>query len=104
MKYYLLEDKTYRPATLMEWSEQFEEMSVNKTKHVGNDIIGDYHISTVWLGLDHNFLGGKPLVFETMVFEHPRDSCDIYMERYSTWDEAVEGHKTAIEWVKMNYG
>jgi hypothetical protein len=33
-----------------------------------------------------------------MIFKAKR-SLD-YCERYSTWDEALEGHNKAIEWVK----
>lgn len=47
-------------------------------------------ISTVFLGLDHNFLDrGPPHLFETLVFggEHAYE-----MMRYATWDEAVQGH------------
>lgn len=98
--YYLNDDKTYRPATLNEWSTQFEEMSINHTKHVANDIVNGCHISTVWLGLDHNHFGGRPLILETMVFNAEKGGEDIYCERYSTWAEAAEGHKKAVEWVK----
>lgn len=98
-KYYLNEDKTYRPATLMEWSEQFENMD----RHVGSDNVLGKRVSTVWLGLDHGFQGGEPLVFETMVFSEYNGGTDIYMDRYSTWDDAVAGHQKAIEWVKKHY-
>ena len=100
MKYYLNEDKTYRPAELMEWAEQFENMN----RHVGSDMVDGKRVSTVWLGLDHSFGGDKPMLFETMVFSEHEPHTDIYMERYSTWDEAVEGHQKAIDWVKKHYG
>ncbi len=99
-KYYLNEDKTYRPAELMEWAMQFEQLSQEHKRHVGNDMIDGLHISTVWLGLDHNYFGGRPLVFETMIFDTPTGGNDIYCERYTTWEEAEEGHQKAIEWVK----
>lgn len=98
--YYLNEDKTYRPASLHEWATQFEHME----RHVGDDMVLGKHVSTVWLGLDHNLYGGEPHVFETMIFSEHESRTDIYMERYSTWDEAVEGHKAAIEWVNKHYG
>src|SRR5262245_14898324 len=47
-------------------------------------------ISTVFLGLDHQWMDGPPLLFETMVFNGP---CNEFQERYSTWKEAEEGHK-----------
>jgi hypothetical protein len=34
-----------------------------------------------------------------MVFDEPKSGTDIYMDRYTTWDEAIEGHKKAIQWV-----
>jgi hypothetical protein len=49
-------------------------------------------VSTVFLGIDHNFGNGPPLLFETMVFGGEYDG---YCKRYSTWEEAEGGHKTA---------
>lgn len=92
-KYFLNEDKTYRPCSLMEWGTQHETMD----KHVAQDEINDCWIATVWLGLDLNHWGGPPLVFETMVF---KEESDIYCDRYTTWTEAEDGHQKAIEWVK----
>lgn len=54
----------------------------------------DYRISTVWLGLDHNFGGGAPILFETMVFGF--DGADNYMQRYSTEEEARAGHAETL--------
>lgn len=99
MKYYLNKDKTYRRAELMEWAEQFERMS----RHVACEVVLGKKVSTIWLGLDHSFCGGEPLVFETMVFSEYDRGTDIYMDRYSTWDKAIAGHQKAIEWVKKNY-
>jgi len=51
-------------------------------------------ISTVFLGLDHNFsISGPPILFETMIFT-ARDDDPLYgeMDRYSTWEEAEAGH------------
>ncbi len=94
--YFLNEDHTYSPCDLMTWANQFE-----KGNKVADDIIDGKHVSTIWLGLDHNFLAkGPPLVFETMVFDEPESGHDIYMDRYTTWQQALEGHNKAIEWVK----
>jgi hypothetical protein len=52
-------------------------------------------VSTVFLGLDHERLAGRPpLVFETLVI---RDGHDEECVRYSTWDAAVQGHAVACE-------
>ena len=59
---------------------------------------GDVRVSTVFLGLDHQFGSGPPLLFETMIFggEH-----NEYQERYSTWEEAEAGHKVACDLVGL---
>jgi hypothetical protein len=60
--------------------------------------IGDIHVSTVFLGIDHNFSDdGPPLLFETMIFggEHDR-----HQTRCSTWEEAEAMHKAALELVE----
>lgn len=55
-------------------------------------------VSTIWLGLDHSFSGGSPLIFETMVFLTNRDGevetwNEIAADRYSTEEEALKGHE-----------
>lgn len=55
---------------------------------VASTVIGAVHISTVWLGLDHGLGRTKPpQIFETMVF-----GAKYPTRRYSTADEAYEGH------------
>jgi hypothetical protein len=57
-------------------------------------------VSTVFLGLDHNFSGkGPPSLFETMVF-NADNAAEEYQERYANLEEAIEGHGRAIEWAK----
>lgn len=98
--YKLNEDKTCSPCSSDEWAEQREEMAKNNSKHVASDTVNGKWISTVWLGLNHQWQDGEPpLIFETMVFESG-DFHDIYCDRYSTWQEAEEGHKRAVQWVK----
>ncbi len=66
-------------------------------KRVGLTEINEVKVSTVWLGLDHSFgIGEKPLIFETMIFGGAHNG---YQERYSTEEEAREGHKRAVELV-----
>ena len=50
---------------------------------------GDVRVSTVFLGHDHNFMGGRPVLWETLVFNGPLDN---EMERYYTREEAEAGH------------
>ena len=70
---------------------------------VKKDDVGDYFVSTVFLGLDHAFGGGEPLLFETMIFKKEDGKVnyrDVYCDRYSTWEEAEEGHKKALKFAK----
>jgi hypothetical protein len=60
-------------------------------------------VSTVWLGLDHNFWSLSPdhpiKIFETMIFDH--DGYWDYQRRYSTEEEARQGHADAIKLVQL---
>jgi hypothetical protein len=69
-------------------------------EHIGDDDVNGKWVSTVWLGIDHNYFGGTPLLFETMVFENRESGIDLYCERHSSWGAAKEGHKKAVQWAK----
>lgn len=64
-----------------------------------------YLVSTVDLGLNHNFLKeGKPIYYETMVFLIDKDKKqpeESFMQaRYSTEKQAKKGHKFMVRLVK----
>lgn len=60
-----------------------------------SDASVSYRVSTVWLGVNHNYVdGGPPILFETMVFGP--ENADEYMQRYATEDEARAGHAETI--------
>jgi hypothetical protein len=63
-------------------------------RHVALDTVGDVRVSTVFLGLDHRFGPGSPVLFETMVFGGPLDQ---EQNRYATWDEALAGHHALLK-------
>ena len=64
--------------------------------------VGDYKVSTVDLGIDHNLGIGKSLYYETMIFSDNKDNpFDSYQERYATEKEARKGHKKAIAYVEQ---
>lgn len=65
---------------------------------VGRTTIGDYKVSTVFLVYDHGF-GDKPLLFETMIMHSEQGFLDDIIWRYSTWDEALAGHRDAVNYV-----
>ncbi len=79
---------------LLEWARWLETAE----RHVGNDRIGDVHVSTVFLGLDHSFGRPVPILWETMIFggEH-----DQYQERYSSQEDALAGHARACALVAL---
>ena len=52
-------------------------------------------LKPVFLGLDHSFGSGPPLLFETMIF--PTGDNDEYQTRAETREQALEQHITAIE-------
>lgn len=91
---YILDGHSVVPADLMTWARWFE----TSDRHVANDIVGGHRVSTVFLGINHRFIGdGPPLVFETMIFGGPRDG---WQERCSTWDEAEAMHARAMALVR----
>lgn len=63
-------------------------------KRVGNTVVGECTVSTVWLGLDHQYGPGAPLIFETMVFGGKWDN---EMARYSTEEQAMRGHLDVLD-------
>lgn len=73
-------------------------------KIIKQEVVGDYFISTVWLGVPH---GMGCHYFETMVFrppegfEDPRETLGETMDcyRYCTKEEAIQGHEEVVkEW------
>lgn len=65
-------------------------------RFVGRDILmTGVYVSTVWLGINHNFGGGKPLIFESMVFPS-RGNGEYDQIRYHTEAEALNGHKKLV--------
>lgn len=91
---YILEGRTPVPADLMTWARWYE--TADRT--VAKSAVGPYRVSTVFLGLNHAFGDGPPLIFETMVFGP--DSDDVWCERCSTWDQAEAQHAQGIAWAE----
>ena len=84
-------DRDGEPMTLMEWVTRCTDPSAAR---VAADSIGDAEVSTVWIGIDLNWLDdGPPLIFETMVFGGQLDGHTV---RYSTEADAREGHARMV--------
>lgn len=92
--YYKLDGRRVVPCKdLLEWAQWFETAE----RHVADDSVEGYRVSTVFLGMDHSFSpgDGPPVVFETMIFAPVGDY--EAMDRYCTWEEAEAGHREMLQ-------
>jgi hypothetical protein len=94
--YYRLDGHISVPCSLIEWATQGEDprrrtaddpWRVDRTP-----LFDDVYVSTVFLGLDHQYGDGPPLLFETMVFGLD----DEYYDRCSTWEQAEAQHTRVV--------
>jgi hypothetical protein len=105
MKKYILDGhKAVEEPDILKWAAWFEGANkiVKKdtaTVTVGGEKAGEIRISTVFLGIDHSFNGGEPILFETMVFG---GKLDQEMDRCSTWEAAEKMHELMCEKVKLS--
>lgn len=77
---------------IIEWARGFDM----EHRRVAETVIDNVRVSTVFLGIDHAFDGGPPVLWETMIFggEH-----DEYCDRYTSRADAVAGHTRAVDMV-----
>jgi len=80
------------------WGLWFERASRDRSRIVAQDRdeqpgAPDVLVSTIFLGLDHNFrLSGPPVLWETMILGGPEDG---YQRRYTSRAAALAGHAEA---------
>lgn len=87
---YILEGKRpIKTDSSMIWAKWFK--TANRT--VKKTTIGEVTVSTVFLGVEHGFSNGKPLLFETIIFGGKFDG---EIDRYTSYAEAEEGHKKTV--------
>jgi hypothetical protein len=97
MNYILdVDGRTPKPEpNILKWAMWFEtaDRTVRRTALKRGDPPEEYCVvSTVFLGLDHNFRGvGPPVLFETMVFADGSDAFNI-QQRCVTWADAERQH------------
>ena len=103
---YILVGQTPVPCDdLIEWATWFGD---NEHRQVRLTKVGRWHVSTIFLGLDHRWsLKGPPLLFETMTWkrvkpykdsfgiEHNRKFSDV-QQRCATWPEAEKQHERIV--------
>lgn len=95
--YILDENKNPVPATAAEFDSFFPNCSL------GRDKVNGCTVSTVFLGMDFNPIGGLPMLFETMIFTNRKGSYKRLhqkMARYCTYEEALFRHATIVRAVK----
>lgn len=109
-----LENEKIIPCTLEEWAAWDPDREL---RIIGRDDSPTHLVSTIFLGLNHAFHGAvRPHWFETMIFDTSTAGTEydlgtgktwvskigdvIYEERYTTLEEAREGHQAALAWLK----
>jgi hypothetical protein len=89
---YILKGKKFYPATYLEfarWREIPGRVRVALTQ------LPNEKVSTVFLGLDHQWVvGSPPILFETMIFG---GSADGYQCRYNTYEQAAASHRQVVK-------
>ena len=82
--------------TVQEWAAWFE----HNARHVGKTDVGVLWVSTVFLGIDHSQGYGKPILFETMIYNNAMKEWMDYQTRCATWEEAIEMHSKGIDFAE----
>ena len=93
---------------LAEWAALLEDLGTEEARDAykrvaQDDLPNGRWVSTVWLGLNHRFGRGPPLIFETMIAQNSEDEDGVhtwldYQRRYATEAEALAGHDEAVAW------
>jgi len=96
--YYMLDEagEPYEAPDVLTWGLWFETAQ-NRTIAQDRDEAGgeDVMVSTVFLGLDHNFSGdGPPVLWETLVFGGVLDGAQ---RRYTSRAAALAGHQAICQ-------
>ena len=82
-------DREGKLITLRRWATLFEDDEYRTVARTRIDLVV---VSTIWLGIDHGFYGGPPLIFETMTF----GAEDEEQYRYATEEEALQHHADLV--------
>jgi hypothetical protein len=108
MQYYILDPDKRPIPVIFEDYLAFREKNPDSKKafqqyrRVAGDTLEDgTFISTVFLEIDHRFWGASdPILFETMVFS-PNIAIDQELQwRYTSWEDALQGHQRVVTWAQ----
>lgn len=94
--YILVGKKPVSQPDTLKWGKWMQEAD----RHVAKTYYKNLFVSTVFLGMDHGWGRGAPVLFETMVFDESGKGKDKtiaeFFERYCTWGEAEAGHRKIV--------
>ncbi|HEY6371209.1 MAG TPA: hypothetical protein VIX37_11570 [Candidatus Sulfotelmatobacter sp.] len=85
-KYILIGQTPVPEPDVLRWGQWFETAD----RVVFQTQVGASLVSTVFLGIDHQWGKGPPLLFETMIFTD--GEAEDFQQRCSTWLEAEQQH------------
>jgi hypothetical protein len=91
--HYILEGRDPVPADMDTFAAWYYGAGALERRRVAFDTLGAIEVSTVFLGRDHAFGLGPPVLFETLVFGGPLDGD---MLRYETYADAEAGHTAML--------
>lgn len=95
MMYYILDEMGVpQRVNMLTWARWFETFA---NRRVAFTEVGGAHVSTVFLGLDHSFECGPPVLFESMAFSGDLSGDLGLGRRYHTREQALRGHKEIVE-------
>jgi len=102
---YILDDEgqPVRCDDLLIWAAWFENSAHDRSRVIKQDYAEESDrvgVSTVFLGLDHAFGGGPPVLWESMVFG---TSLDGTTARYTSRADALRGHDAMLARVRAVY-
>lgn len=106
---YVLDDagEPVREPDTIKWGRWLEAAHKEGRKHLGDDTVGPYRVSTVFLGLDYDLGGpGPPVLWETMIFGLPEKETflgrrfhkELGQQRYASKADALAGHARAVKY------
>ena len=86
---------------------EFAEWDMKNSRKIAKTEIEGLLVSTVFLGIDHNFGGqGDPVLFETMVFLDAKDGGQdtrFQMRRSTTIEEAKRNHAIVVSEIRRRF-
>jgi len=106
LRCYVLDDQGNPvPCDVLTWGRWMEAADTYRLRTIAKDRdegpgADPVEVSTVFLGLDHNYRGsGPPVLWETLVFGGPLDGTQ---RRYDSRDAALRGHQAICRLVRKS--